>query len=229
MKTETLVKKVTQATSEQQKLIAQILDAPKPFQDSLSSALSETKKKKNLGDFLGTVVNVALEVSEFVPLADDLPQATAFEKMVSVLTAKEALGKLAPSDPLAAARLKGMRLKLDLLYRDGQPLKSEEVASLLHVTRQAADKRRRNGQLLAVSLGRRGYLYPVWQFHEGRVLAGLDRVLAELKEYDPWTQLMFLVSGDLRLDGATPLERLKAGDIDSVVWAASCYGNPYPA
>lgn len=229
MKTESLVRKVTQATSEQQKLVAQILDAPKHLQNSLLSALSATKKRKNLDNLLETAVNVALEVGREVPIPDDLPQGNAFEKLVSVLTAKEALDKLAPSDPLAAARLKGMRLKLDLLYRDGQPLKSEEVASLLHVTRQAADKRRRNGQLLAVSLGRRGYLYPVWQFHEGRVLAGLDRVLAELKEYDPWTQLMFLVSGDLRLDGATPLERLKAGDVDSVVWAASCYGNPYPA
>jgi hypothetical protein len=229
VKTESLVRKVTQATSEQQKLVAQILDAPKHLQNSLLSALSATKKRKNLDNLLETAVNVALEVGREVPIPDDLPQGNAFEKLVSVLTAKEALDKLAPSDPLAAARLKGMRLKLDLLYRDGQPLKSEEVASLLHVTRQAADKRRRNGQLLAVSLGRRGYLYPVWQFHEGRVLAGLDRVLAELKEYDPWTQLMFLVSGDLRLDGATPLERLKAGDVDSVVWAASCYGNPYPA
>lgn len=226
---EILVRKVTQATSEQQKLVAQILDAPKPLQDALLSALSASKTRKNLDDLLEVAVKVALEVGREVPLPDDLRQGNAFSKLVSVLTAKEAPFKLAPADPLAAARLKGMGWKLDLLYRDGQPLKSKEVASLLHLTAQEADKRRRNGELLAVSSGRRGYLYPAWQFHEGRVVAGLERVLAELKECDPWTQLAFLVSGDLRLEGDTPLERLKAGDVDRVVWAASGYGNPYPA
>lgn len=133
------------------------------------------------------------------------------------------------SDPLAAARLKGVIIKRNLLYEDGQPLKSEDVASLLNVTRQAVDKRRKKGQLLGVSLGRRGYLYPIWQFLDGKVLAGLERVLAQLSEYDPWTQLMFFKTGDLRLDGATPLEQLKAGEIDKVVWAASCYGKQIAA
>lgn len=131
---------------------------------------------------------------------------------------------MAPIDPLAAARLKGVRVKLDLLYSDGQPFTSEQVASLLHLTRQAVDKRRSKGQLLGVSLGRRGYLYPGWQFDEGKVLPGLSRVLSALKDYEPWTQLMFLKTGDIRLGGATPLERLLASDIDTVVWAAECYG-----
>jgi len=35
-----------------------------------------------------------------------------------------------------------VQVKHELLYGDGQPLTSEEVASLLHLTRQAVDKRR---------------------------------------------------------------------------------------
>jgi hypothetical protein len=229
VKTETLVKKVYQATSEEQKLIAQILDAPKPFQHSLSKALLEVKKKKAVIQFLQAIVDVATEVSKEVTITSNLVEKAPFERIVEVLTTKEALDKLAPSDPLAAARLKGVRVKRDLLYQDGQPLTSEEVASLLHLTRQAIDKRRKNGQLLGISLGRRGYLYPIWQFHEEKVLPGLEQVLKELSEYDPWTQLMFFKTGDIRLDGATPLERLKAGEIDCVVWAASCYGKQISA
>lgn len=56
------------------------------------------------------------------------------------------------------------------------------------------------------------------------MLFGLSKVLATLKNYDPWTQLMFLKTGDVRLGGATPLEQLKIGDVDAVVWAAECYG-----
>lgn len=229
MKAETLVKKVHRATSAEQKLIAQILEAPPPLQHSLSAALLEVKKKKAAIEFWQAIVDVAVEVSKEVAIPPDLSQKDPFARIVAVLTAKEALDKLAPSDPLAAARLKGVTVKRDLLYRDGQPLTSEEVASLLHLTRQAVDKRRRNGQLLGVSLGRRGYLYPVWQFHEGGVLPGLDRVLAELREYDPWTQLMFFQTGDIRLDGATPLEQLQAGESDRVGWAASCYGQQIAA
>jgi hypothetical protein len=229
MKTETLLQKIDRATEEEQKLIAQILDAPESLQHSLSEVLAETKKKKAISQFIQAIVDISLEISKGVPIASNLSAPSSFEKVVEVLTSKEALSHLAPSDPLAAARLKGVKVKRDLLYQQGQPLRSEEVASVLNLTRQAVDKRRRNGQLLGISLGRRGYLYPIWQFKDGKVLPGLEKVLAQLKEYDPWTQLMFFQTGDLRLEGATPLERLKAGEIEEVIRAASCYGKQYAA
>jgi hypothetical protein len=40
---------------------------------------------------------------------------------------------------------------------------------------------------------------------------------------------MFFKTGDIRLDGATPLERLKAKEIERVVWVASCYGKQIAA
>jgi hypothetical protein len=224
VKTETLVKKLHQATLEEQRLIAQVLDTSEAFQHSLSEALSEVKKKKVASQFLQAVFDIAVQVSQEISVSTEIAPKTPFERIVEVLTTKEALNKLAPSDPLAAARLKGVQVKQSLLYSDGHPLTSEAAASLLHLTRQAVDKRRKKGQLLGVSLGRRGYLYPIWQFDEGKVLPGIERSLAALSECDPWTQLMFFKTGDIRLDGATPLERLKAGDIDAVVWAASCYG-----
>lgn len=229
MITPNLVKKIDRATTEEQKLIAQILEAPPPLKHALSNALSQSKNKKASLQFLQDIVDVLVEVNQYVNIPANSTQPTPFDRIVEVLTTKETLNKLAPSDPLAAARLKGVIIKRNLLFEDGQPLKSEEVASLLNVTRQAVDKRRKKGQLLGVSLGRRGYLYPIWQFLDGKVLAGLERVLAELSEYDPWTQLMFFKTGDLRLDGATPLEQLKAGEIDKVVWAASCYGKQITA
>lgn len=230
MKTEVLVQKVNQATIEEQRLIAQVLDAPQALQHSLSTALSEAKKRKVVGQFLEAMVDIASQVGSTQVATDiAMPTSSAFEKFVRILTTKETLEKLAPSDPLSAARLKGVQVKRELIYGDGHPLTSEGVASLLHLSRQAIDKRRKKGQLLAVSLGRRGYLYPIWQFREDKVLPGIERVLAELETSDPWSQLMFLKTGDIRLDGATPLECLQAGEIDRVVWAASCYGKAIAA
>lgn len=225
MKAETLADKVRNATPEEQKLIAQILEAPESLKHSVSEALSEVKKKSRLIRLLQCVVDTTVEVSKEVNIATNSDaHLEGFEMMIKAFTQPEAIKALAPKDPLAAARFKGMQIKLELLYECSQPLKSEEVAQLLHITRQAVDKRRSKGQLLAISLGRRGYFYPAWQFHEGKVLPGLELVMATLKEYDPWTQLMFFKTGDIRLEGATPLERLRTGNVDKVVWAAQCYG-----
>lgn len=229
MKTETLVKKVYRATPEEQRLISQVLSASEPLQHSLSEVLSEVKKKSSVSPLLQAMVELVTEVSREVTIPDDLAAKDTWEKLVTVLTSKEVLDKFAPADPLASARLKGVKIKRELLYGDGHPLTSEGVAALLNLTRQAVDKRRRHGQLLGVSLGRRGYLYPVCQFREEKVLPGLERVLAQLKEWDPWTQLMFLKTGDMRLGGETPISRLKAGDIEGVVWAAACYGQQIAA
>jgi len=40
-----------------------------------------------------------------------------------------------------------------------------------------------------------------------------------------WTQMLFLLTGDIRLEGATPLEKLQKGEIEPVVLAAKCYGS----
>jgi hypothetical protein len=37
---------------------------------------------------------------------------------------------------------------------------------------------------------------------------------------------MFLKTGDIHLEGTKPLEWLQAGDVEAVVRAAECYGEP---
>ena len=157
-----------------------------------------------------------------------LPEGSESEVMVEVLTQPETLkfleGDRDVPDPLLAARLRGIQVKRDLLNADGPALTAERVAQYLGISRQAVDKRRRNGKLLAVSLGKRGYHYPAFQLVDGTVLEGLDRVLAALAEFDAWTQLMFLRTGDPRLEDKTPLACLQAGESDRAAWAATCYG-----
>jgi hypothetical protein len=228
MSVDTLIERVQTSSQIEQRLIDNLLDTSPQFKEALATLLRESKHHQKLSQYWQAAIDVALVASHASNVTAH-PHANSFEWTISALTAPELLAELAPTDPLAGARLRGMEVKRELLYSDGQPLRSEEVAQLLGISRQAVDKRRSKGQLLAVLLGKRGYFYPLWQFKDGGVLPGLDSVLTALAKFDHWTQLMFIKTGDLRLDNLTPLECLVAGNIDAVITAAACYGEPNPA
>lgn len=228
MSVEALIDRLQTSTQIEQRLIDNLLDASPQFKEALATLLRESKHHHKLSQYWEATLDVALAASHASNVTAN-PHTNSFEWTISALTAPELLAELAPTDPLAGSRLRGMKVKQNLLYSDEQPLRSEEVAQLLGISRQAVDKRRGKRQLLAVSLGKRGYFYPLWQFKDGGVLVGLDVVLGALARFDAWTQLMFMKTGDLRLDNLTPLECLVAGNIDAVVSAAACYGEPNPA
>lgn len=74
--------------------------------------------------------------------------------------APDALGALQKPDPLAAAWLRGLLARAQLLESEGGPLTVDQVARLLGISRQAVEKRRCGGKLLGLDTGKRGYLYP---------------------------------------------------------------------
>lgn len=123
-------------------------------------------------------------------------------------------------DPLAEARLEGLRVAEELLNTEGKPWSVQAVAAHLGITRQAVAKRVRHGRLLALDIGRHGQAYPAWQFVRGGVLPGLEQVLSELSAHDPWMQLGFFLGANDRLGGSTPLDCLRRDDLSSVVVAA---------
>ncbi|MBC8122778.1 MAG: hypothetical protein H7Y22_13175 [Gemmatimonadaceae bacterium] len=221
-----LEQQLREAPAVERAAVRHFLSAPESVKLALSRMLLESNRHPERNDVLASVVQLvgvlAGRNDESSPPLLDVHRA--FDALLEILSRPEVLQEAVRADPLAAARLRGVALKRDLLMAEGGTLTSGQVAAHLHLTRQAVDKRRRKGQLLAFSLGRRGYAYPAWQFHEGRVLAGLGQVLAALAEYSPWTQAMFLTTGDIRLEDETPLEYLRDGHIDAVVAAAAAYG-----
>jgi|HubBroStandDraft_6_1064221.scaffolds.fasta_scaffold1132495_1 hypothetical protein len=144
--------------------------------------------------------------------------------LLTALTQPGAVGLFSAADPLTPARIRGLRARDALLAAEGGTLGAEDVGALLHISRQAVDKRRAAGKLLAVEIGRRGYLYPAWQFAEDGVLSGLEEILALLVEHPSLARLRFFLSGSLRLAGDRPLDRLRRGDIAAVRRAARTFG-----
>ena len=152
-------------------------------------------------------------------------ESTDLGVLLSAMESKSGLALMTRDDPLAAARLRGVQAKLDLLERAGGALQPREVATLLRMSRQAVGKRRMAGALLGVPTGRRGYEYPACQFVESGVVDGLAEVLSALEgDLDPWMRLAFLMTPNDSLGGELPMDVLRRGDRDAVVRAASIHG-----
>jgi hypothetical protein len=158
-------------------------------------------------------------------LIDDATAAPSdYLVAVEALTSASETTQLIAEDPFIAAKLRGLKRKQQMLETAGGTLTSEQAAEVLGISRQAVDKRRAAIQLLALTQGRRGYSYPSFQFEDGKPITGLEEVLAELKELDPWMQMVFFTSPNERLSDKTPLERLKKGLVSEVKAAATGFG-----
>ncbi|MSP61913.1 MAG: hypothetical protein EXR72_16585 [Myxococcales bacterium] len=157
-------------------------------------------------------------------LGEVLSAPTDFASLLVALQQPGVLERFRRQDPLFPARIRGLQARQELLNAEGGVSTVAEVANRLGISRQAVDKRRRAGTLLALDTGRRGYLYPVWQFGDQGPLFGLPGILGDLRDRDPWARMGFFLTGDHRLGGRTPLAALRAGEVAAVRRAARSYG-----
>jgi hypothetical protein len=86
---------------------------------------------------------------------------------------------------------------------------------MLGISRQAVDKRRRAGTLLAVREGS-DWRYPLCQFDQGEVIGGISDVVRGFAAAGPWIALDFLLAADTVLGGRTALQALSDGDREAV-------------
>ncbi len=98
----------------------------------------------------------------------------------------------------------------------------DQLCSLLgDVSGQAVSKLVQDKAIFAVTDDDGNLLFPAAQFSDdGRPLSGLQTVLGALPSDNGWYILNFLVNHHHDLDGAKPLKRLQAREVDIVVMAA---------
>ena len=142
--------------------------------------------------------------------------------------AREAVINQAAFEPDARslAILEGVRIAQEDLREAGGAYDLDQVRTLMRgVSRQAIDKRVKEGSLLAVPGPSNRRSYPTLQFNpDGTVVDGLKAVSEALPTSNPWTILNFLAQPDDRLRGRKPIDVLKEGKIDLVVETARRMG-----
>ena len=193
---------------------------------SLRQAISSLEKTQNPA-FISRALQAVVDLERELP-DQSIEEATSapndYLVLLSAMKAPSVLTQLVGKDPLASAKLRGVEAQQNLLKAGGGVLAAEEAAQLLGISRKAVDKRRRQGQLLGLTQGRRGYAYPAWQFDKGRTIRNLEKVLGALQSHDPWMQLAFFLNPNDRLDGTSPADALRAGEVEKVMSAALAYG-----
>lgn len=110
-----------------------------------------------------------------------------------------------------------------VLQRTAQPaavpentVRAGQVARRLGVTPLVVEQLRQAQRLLAVPC-EHGFAYPSWQFEGRGMLSGFPTVLGALRGYEPHRQLAFFLTSQPGLNGQTPLDALRAGEIEAVL------------
>jgi hypothetical protein len=200
--------------------------APRPLLEAVRNTLSASRDDvKNA--ILTRSLNLTRRAMEHVSpgiLAEAVAASTDQEAMLRILEAPEMAAPVIETATIDAARAAGIEARDQLLTAQGGSWPVERVAKYLGLTRQAVDKRRKANKLVGLAMGRHGYLYPSWQFNRNGTLPGLENVLGGLHRHDPWSQVIFLLSPNDRLDGVAPLEALRKGRAEDVKIAAALFG-----
>ncbi len=178
--------------------------------------------------FVTRIARILPQIARQMPrgrLMNAVTAPTDIEVLFRALQEPSALGTgLTPEpDPLIEAMLRGVTMKRDMLQAEGGTLPARELADFLGISIQALNKRRERGQVFWLEKGA-GFCYPAFQIHEKGLLPGITAVLGAFTVADPWMRVHFMLTGDARLDGARPLDRLRAGDIEAVAHAAAAFG-----
>lgn len=215
----------TITSTQAQRLSAVAREAPTQTVLAATRLLGAAVERNDLDQFFAQVMNALAQIAD----ASDTGLLTAADSsdnaLLRLLERPELLAAIEPCDSLAPARLRGLALKRQLLAAEGGVVSARALGQALGISRQAVDKRRKRGALIGLSLGRRGYAYPVWQID----LPGLTDILAELRDLDPWSQTAFMLAPNRWLDGASPLSMLRQGDVAHVLAAARMYGEQVAA
>ncbi len=192
--------------------------------DRIQSSLPNDSGRKI---FFERAIDAVIELTNTLPsraIEKTAAAGTNLLVLLKALQSPEMLPELERHEPLASPYLKGLQAQQELLKQAGGLMPAEEAGSVLGLTRQAIDKRRLAGKLIAIPQGQRGFGYPACQFTSRGSVPGLDRMLLALGRSDAWMQLIFLLSPNSVLGNRSPLELLSEGQVSVVTSAASVFG-----
>lgn len=113
-------------------------------------------------------------------------------------------------------RRRGRQIASKDVRRAGTSLSAPLVIKELGIASEQLRAWEKDGRVLVLP----GGIYPAFQFASGQPLNGLQLVSAALEDKNPWVLLNFLLTPNLRLGGARPVDCIRAGKLDRTLLAA---------
>ncbi|MCP4664458.1 MAG: helix-turn-helix domain-containing protein [bacterium] len=132
---------------------------------------------------------------------------------------------IAPREAVAATVWADLEARTNRLRLLRDCVSAEEAGRLTGRSRQAIERQRRAGRMVALRVGRR-WRYPVWQLDadaSGGVVLGLAEVLEHLR-LSPAGAAWWLTAPASELDGRAPIQLLRNHESDRVVHLAAQQG-----
>jgi hypothetical protein len=114
-------------------------------------------------------------------------------------------------------------IKADLLRRAGGTLSAPDAARMLGTDVVTLQELAAEGAVIALPLPG-GTAYPACQLEIGGVVSGLSDALRCMPIRSPWMRLEWLLTPDLVLGGASPIEALRRGNVTEVIQVARSHG-----
>jgi hypothetical protein len=192
--------------------------------EATQKAAINSRAKPILNAIMIRAMKAILKSLDSVENCTDLASSSSdSELLLSLLQQDGVRAALFEADPLAKAKIRGIRCQLELLKIDGGCFTAEQLSKQMGITKQAISRARSDGRFLGIPRGDKHYVYPVWQFTtEWKSVPGIKQIKQIFK--NPWMAASFLLSPNDWLGGKTPLDCLKRGDEAAVLNAASSYG-----
>lgn len=201
--------------------------------DDLLAGLPEGERRSLAEAVLGRTLPLLRRIvttASADQLKESLAAPTDAGALSRLLAEAAAQPEVRELDPLAEAFARGAQAKEALLREAGGAWTADEVARHLHISRQAVNKRRKAGTLLAVEAGM-NFLYPRAQFTETGVLPHLPDVLRAIDTDSGWMKLQVLLTHTLstspdRADAPpeTIFAALRHGRVADALHAAQAWG-----
>jgi hypothetical protein len=131
-----------------------------------------------------------------------------------------------PDRALDRAVARGLMVREAIKEEEGGHISADEAGRVLGISKPAVLERFKKGQLLGWRESRQGAVrFPVWQFTDGGLLAGLPEILpilAQAAGIDDWGKIAFFLNRRNSLKGKRSLDLLREGKVATVkrlAWA----------
>ncbi len=124
-------------------------------------------------------------------------------------------------DPIEAGR----QAVGEMQRAEGGAWTGAELEKLFRLTPANLHKRRTEHRIVSWKDAKNQFHYPKWQFNPaGALLQGVQEVLQTFRSADEWRVMRYFLAPRHQLDDRTPLDLLRAGEVDKVVAHAKGHG-----